>query len=248
MSRIIDPFDAVPKYYQLANILRQQIEDGAWSPRQAIPSERELETLYNVSRPTIRQAIELLIRQGYLYREHGRGTFVSPQKLQKGLLELTGFSEDMQRRGIQPGQTILEFGYVRPPKKVLEKLDLAPGIEQVLRIERVRLGDGKPIGLQVCYLALRPEQVLAREELETRGSLYALLTEKFHIIPSEADETLEVTVATPREATLLHVSEGSPLLLSERVLYAQDRRAVEYVKILYRGDRYRYAVHLARKY
>ncbi len=248
MSRIIDPFDAVPKYYQLASILRQKIEDGAWAARQPIPSERQLEQLYGVSRPTIRQAIELLIRQGYLYREHGRGTFVSPQKLQKGFLELTSFSEDMLRRGLKPGQIILDFATIPAPKKVAEKLDLPSSGGTVLMIERVRLGDGQPIGLQTSYLALEPGQEIRREELEQRGSLYAILQEKFHIIPTEADETLEVTVASPREAALLHVSEGSPLLLSERVLYSQDRRAVEYVKILYRGDRYRYYARLTRNY
>jgi GntR family transcriptional regulator len=82
--------------------------------------------------------------------------------------------------------------------------------------------------------------------MEEAGSLYKLLQEKFHIIPSEADETLEVTVATKEEAELLQIEEGAPLLLSERVLFAQNRRPVEFVKILYRGDRYQYYVRLTR--
>jgi GntR family transcriptional regulator len=82
--------------------------------------------------------------------------------------------------------------------------------------------------------------------METAGSLYRLLQEKFRIIPSEADETLEATVATKEEAELLQIEEGAPLLLSERVLFAQNRRPVEFVKILYRGDRYQYFVRLTR--
>jgi GntR family transcriptional regulator len=82
--------------------------------------------------------------------------------------------------------------------------------------------------------------------MEANGSLYSILQEKLRIIPSEADETLEVTLATREEAFLLHIEEGAPLLLSERVLFAQDRRPVEFVKILYRGDRYRYTVRLTR--
>lgn len=246
MSRIIDPRDALPKYYQLANILRQQIDTGELAPLQPIPSERRLEFLYNISRTTIRQAIEILTRQGYLYREHGRGTFVSPQKLQKGLLELTSFTEDMRNRGIEPGQIILEFGYIEPPPKVARQLELAPETRRVLRIERTRLGDGIPIGLQTSYLALAENQIITRQALEARGSLYALLQETFHIIPTEADETLEVALATPREAALLQVSEGSPLMLSERTLWSQYRRAVEFVKILYRGDRYKYSLKLTR--
>ncbi|HNR02512.1 MAG TPA: GntR family transcriptional regulator [Anaerolineaceae bacterium] len=245
MSRTIDPFTAVPKYFQLASILRQKIEDGEWAPRSPIPSERQLEVLYNISRTTIREAIDSLVQQGYLYREHGRGTFVSPQKLQKGWMDLTSFSEDLVKRGMKPGQIIRSLERVEPPPRVLQRLELPLG-STVYRIERVRLGDGTPIGLQTSYLALAPGQEITQQEMEATGSLYRILNEKFHIIPTEADETLEVTIATPEEAALLEVATGAPLLLNERLLFSQDRRPVEYVKILYRGDRYQYFVHLKR--
>jgi GntR family transcriptional regulator len=249
MSRIVDPYDYAPKYYQLASILRQRITGGELAPHQPIPSERQLEEIYSVSRTTIRQAIDLLVRQGFLYREHGRGTFVSPQKLQKGISELTSFSEDMKNRGLVPGQKILELAMIDPPPDVRRKLDLAAegdAFGQVLLIERLRLGDDVPMGLQTSYCLLPAGQSITREELEVHGSIYRLLQEKFHLIPTEADETLEVTLATPREAGLLQISPGSPLLLSERVTYSQNRRPVEYVKILYRGDRYRYYAKLTR--
>lgn len=245
MSRIINPYDAVPKYSQLASILRQKIDDGEWQPRSPIPSERQLEVLYAVSRTTIREAIDLLVRQGYLYREHGRGTFVSPQKLQKTLMELTSFSEDLLKRGIHPGQIIRSMETIVPPAKILQKLELPAG-SKVLRIERIRLGNEVPIGLQTSYLALAPDQSISFEDLEKSGSLYNLLQEKLHVIPSEADETLEVTLATQEEAVLLQIEEGAPLLLSERVTFAQNRHPIEFVKILYRGDRYRYYARLSR--
>jgi GntR family transcriptional regulator len=245
MSRTIDPYAAVPKYFQLASILRQQIDNGEWQPRSAIPSERELEVMYNISRTTIREAIDTLMRQGYLYREHGRGTFVSPPKLQKGLMELTSFSEDLIKRGIRPGQIIRDISMVVPPASILQRLELQPGTS-MLRLERIRLGNDVPIGLQTSYLSLEPGQTITRAEMEAAGSLYRLIQEQFHIIPSEADETLEVTIATKEEAELLQIEEGAPLLLSERVLFAQNRKPVEYVKILYRGDRYRYYVRLSR--
>lgn len=245
MSRTIDPFTAVPKYFQLASILRQKIDEGEWAPRSAIPSERQLEGLYHISRTTIREAIDQLVQQGYLYREHGRGTFVSPQKLQKGWMELTSFSEDLLKRGMQPGQIILTLETLVPSPKVLQRLELAPG-SLVTRIERVRLGNDIPIGLQTSYLALPDGQSIAREELERSGSLYRILSERFHLYPTEADETLEVTVASPEEARLLGVGIGAPLLLSERVTFSQERRPIEFVKILYRGDKYRYFTHLKR--
>jgi GntR family transcriptional regulator len=125
-------------------------------------------------------------------------------------------------------------------------MDLPANCGPLLRIERLRLGDGLPMGLQTSFYLFPPGQTITREELEQYGSIYALLQEKFHLIPTEADETLEVTMATAREASLLQIKAGSPLLLSERTTYSQNRRVMEFVKILYRGDRYRYIAKLTR--
>jgi GntR family transcriptional regulator len=102
------------------------------------------------------------------------------------------------------------------------------------------------MGLQTSYYCLAAEQTITQDELETQGSIYKILQEKFHLFPTEADETLEVALATPREAALLQIEPGSPLLLSERTTYSQNRRVFEFVKILYRGDRYRYIAKLTR--
>ncbi len=245
---MIDPANIIPKYFQLANILREKIENGEFPAQDVIPSERQLEEQYNLSRPTIRQAIDLLERQGYLYRVHGKGTFVSPPKLQKGMLELTSFSEDMRNRGLTPGARILEYGYMQPSVKIARQLGLNPKDTQVLRIKRLRTGNGEPIGLQDSYLALEKNQVITQEEIEQKGSIYAILQQKYGIYPTEADETLEVTLATPEEAELMQIPNGSPLLLNERTLWSQDRKAIEFVSILYRGDRYKYFVRLTRKW
>jgi GntR family transcriptional regulator len=244
---MIDPSNVMPKYYQLAKILRGHIENGDFQPNDAIPSERKLEQRYNLSRPTIRQAIDLLSRQGFLYRVHGKGTFVSPPKLQKGMLELTSFSEDMRKRGLKPGQRILEFGYVKPEGKVRRQLEIVDDQKKVLRIKRLRYGDAEPMGLQDSFLSLDTAQTITREEIEELGSIYVILQEKFGIFPTEADETIEVTLATPEEAELLNISTGSPLMLNERKLWSQDRKAIEFVRILYRGDRYKYFMRLTRK-
>jgi GntR family transcriptional regulator len=244
---MIDPTGVIPKYYQLANILRRQIENEDFQPHDAIPSERKLEQRYNLSRPTIRQAIDLLSRQGYLYRVHGKGTFVSPPKLQKGMLELTSFSEDMSNRGLKPGQRVLEFEYVKPDSKIRRKLEITDNEKKVLRIKRLRYGDEEPMGLQDSYLALDSAHTITREEIEEGGSIYVILQEKLGLYPTEADETIEVTLATHEEAELLNIKEGSPLLLNERTLWSQDRKAIEFVRILYRGDRYKYFVRLTRK-
>lgn len=242
----VDPLSAVPKYYQLAEILRQQIDNDQWRPHDPLPPERELETLYNVSRTTVREALNYLSNQGYIYREHGRGTFVARSKTQPSLHVWQSFSAEMQARGFVPGQRILSLDYINPPIRVKQQLDLSPEINQVLRLERLRYADDEAIGLHTAYLPLSPEQSITQEELQITGSLYTLLEAKLGLTPIEADVTLEATAADKREANLLQVNEGTPLFLMERTTFSQHRQPMEFVKILYRADRYKYYVHMNR--
>ena len=106
----------------------------------------------------------------------------------------------------------------------------------------------EPIGLQDSYLALDGEQTITREEIEKQGSIYDILQDKFGIFPTAADETLGGDAGDTGGAELLQIPVGSPLLLNERILWSQDRKAVEFVSILYRGDRYKYFVHLTRSH
>lgn len=245
-SQRIDPYAFVPKYYQLFTILRNKVQDGELPPLQPIPSERELEEIYNVSRTTIRQAISLLTSQGFVYREHGRGTFVAPPKLQNSLHELTSFTQDMRVRGLVPGQIILELAYIEPSHKVRQQLELSSDAQEVLYLKRLRLADNRPIGIHTAYLPLDSSQPITIEEINQSGSLYSLLQDKFNLIPSKAYETIEATIADPEEAQLLEVQEGSPLLLFERTVWSQTRQAMEFVRVLYRADRYQYFVHLTK--
>jgi GntR family transcriptional regulator len=136
---------------------------------------------------------------------------------------------------------------VPPPKKVKTHLEITDPQKKVLLIKRIRTGNGEPIGIQDSYLNLPENKEITQMELDERGSIYAILEEKFGVYPAEADETLEVTLASDEEAALLSIPSGSPLLLNERILYSQDRKAIEFVTILYRGDRYKYYMRLTRK-
>ncbi len=243
----IDPYDLVPKYGQLADIVRQKIERGEWSGEEPIPSERELEEMYGVSRTTVRQALDTLARRGYLYRDHGRGTFVTQKKVQDSLQGFTSFTRDMKRRGLTPGQKILTFGPVEPPAHIRQQLGLRPEVATTLRIVRLRTADGQPIGTHTSYLGLKPDQGIERDELEAVGSLYELLETKFGLVAAEAEETIEATVADESEAALLAISPGEPLLLMKRTVSSQHHKVIEYAQVLYRGDRYQYYVHLARE-
>lgn len=242
----VDPLSVVPKYYQLSEILRHKIDNNEWQPHDPIPPERELETLYNVSRTTVREALNHLANQGYIYREHGRGTFVSRPKMQQSLHTLHSFTDDMAVRGSVAGQRILSLERITPSDRVRQQLELSSGTESVMQVERLRHADDEPIGIQLAYLPLTVDQTITMEELLEVGSLYTLLETKFGLIPVEADETLEAIVANEREASLLKIKERSPLLMLERITYSQHRRPMEFVKMFYRADRYKYYAHLTR--
>jgi len=238
----IDPQNALPKYRQLYLILLNKIEQGEWSAHQLIPPERELEELYYISRTTVRQALSLMVNQGYMYREQGRGTFIAPPKLQYNSNLLRGFSESMKERGIIPGQKIISINRIPPSYKVQQNLELTPEIDNIINIERIRIADGEPIGFQSTYINLRNEHSITAEELEESGSLYQLLREKFNLVPTESIETIEATIADEHEASLLKIEHGGPVLLIERTVWSQFHRPMEFLKALYRGDKYKYFV------
>jgi len=242
----VNPFSVIPKYHQLSDILRQRIEDGEWKPREPIPAERELQLLYGVSRTTVREAMRVLEEGGYIYREHGRGTFVARPKMQYSISALNSFTEDMRIRGRVAGQQLLSLRYVDAPLHMLRHMESSSPVPRVVCVERLRYADGEPVGIQTAYLPLSPDQTIRWEELESAGSLYGLLEQKFNLVPAEADETVEATLANERESAILGVPPASPLLLIQRTTWSQRRQLMEYVKMVYRADRYKWYNHISR--
>jgi GntR family transcriptional regulator len=236
----------LPKYKQLFHILVERIESGQWQENECIPPERELEELFNVSRTTVRQALRMMVSKGYLYREQGKGTFVTPQKMQQSIDILKSFSEGIVSRGCTPGQKILSLNLVKPSERIREKLELPENHQEVMFIKRVRYSNEQPIAIQRSYLNLGYRRDFSAEELEKRGSLYALLNEKYGLVPTEAVETLGATVASEEEAELLGISSGAPLLNVDRTVWSQNHTIMEYLRAVYRADRYQYTVRQRR--
>jgi GntR family transcriptional regulator len=235
----------VPLYLQLKKVLldkiaREELRSGA-----AIPSERELEETFGLSRTTVRQAINELVRDGVLYRYQGRGTFVARPKIQPALHRLTSFSEDMRMRGLRPGGRILENGLVPAPPDLAQLLQITDATP-LLYLKRLRLADDEPIGLHHTWLSLGAQRPPDVATLTNGGSLYQMLEDEYDIRLKEADETLEVTVADDEEAELLQIPPTTPLLLIQRLTFSDTGRPVEFVKMLYRVDRYKYYVHMTR--
>ncbi len=239
----LDRSSPLPLYYQLRNILLQQIESGALMPGDNLPTERELIDRYGVSRITVRQALNSLMADGLLYRQRGLGTFVRKSRIEQELSSLTGFSEEMVSRGLVPGARLISAETVEVDGAVAAKLSIAPG-QRAFQMVRVRLADGEPMALDVNYTPADIGERLLHEDLEE--ALYTHFG-KMGVELDWGDQAIQAAPADDLMAHHLGVKKGTPVLLMERVVCATDGRVVEYSRTAYRSDRYIYRVRLKRR-
>ncbi len=208
----------------------------------AIPSERKLSTDLGVSRLTVRAALDDLVREGFLVRRHGSGTFVSEPKIAQQLT-LTSFSEDMRRRGMAPGSRTLELQTVSAGAALGRALNVSPNA-RVMQIVRLRLADAEPISVETLHVPAVLVPGLTRAQLED-SSFYELMERTYGIVIVAGMQTIEATVTNEEESRLLAVPPHSPALLFERTSRTAEDEIVEYVRSIYRGDRYRLVTELS---
>lgn len=229
-------------YQRLADELRREIESGALEPNSMLASERDLSSRLGVSRETVRKALRLLEREGAVYSEQGRGTFVAPSALRQMARVLDGFTSDARRRGEEPGQIILAVEEVPASMAVAKVLDIEPR-RPVMRVKRIRTLNGQRIGTQESFLVLPGSFTAA--DLERAGSLYALVAQRFSIQATEGLESVGSIAADSEDASLLHVAVAAPMLLCERVTLSERRQAFEYCEMRYISS-YRYTARINR--
>lgn len=231
----------VPKYYRLKRHLQEMTE--TMPPGTPVPPERSLAAEFDTSRTTVRQALSELVIEGRLERIQGKGTFVAKPKVSQ-TLQLTSYTEDMRAQGLEPASQLLEIGYITADDRLAELLDLRPG-GRVLRIERLRLANGEPMAIETTHLSQERFPAL-RRSLVRYASLYAALAEVYDVHLARAEETIETALASPREAGLLGTDVGLPMLMLSRHSRDANGEPVEWVRSVYRGDRYKFVANLER--
>lgn len=231
---------AGPRYVQLRRRLEDGIRDGVLAPNSSLPPEREMAQLTDLSRVTVRKAIQELAAEGLIEQRQGSGSFVrrAEPRVEQSLSHLTSFTEDMNRRGMETTSTWLERGIFMPSPEEMIALGLGSS-DQVSRIVRIRLAGGRQMALERASL---PLDVLPNP-LDVTTSLYEVL-QAGGVRPVRAVQKISAVNIPAREAELLGVAEGTAGLKIERTSYLESGRVVEYTRSLYRGDAYDFVAEL----
>lgn len=231
---MLDRNNPIPLHEQLLNILEDEIENGKWGPNEKIPSENELSSHYGISRMTVRSVLTDLVREGWLYRVQGKGTFVS-DKIEALSPSYIGIREQLEQMGYQVTTKIIYCREEACSSTVAKRLHLNPG-DSVCKIKRVRYTKNGPISIHISYINSKYSSVLTESLLE-REQLCVILNNEYGLQRKKVVETLESVSASEEEAKLLEIQKEYPLLLLRDVIFSQDGKPFEYTKVIFRGDK-----------
>jgi GntR family transcriptional regulator len=233
----LDHNSTVPLYIQLKEHLRMQIDAGVYTSGARLPSERELAQAFQVSRMTARQALQLLAKDGFISSRVGKGTFVRRPSIAQELRFLTSFTEDIRQRGMIPSSKIVRASLDRADEAAARHLQVSAGTE-IMLLSRVRLAENEPIAWEVCHLNPRLcPGILERHDF-SRESLYQVLREEYghHLV--WADQLISARMPDKDEREALQLDNKTPVLSLTRVTYTDHDQPVEYVRSVYRCDRF----------
>lgn len=229
-----------PRYLQLKRMIEEAISSGALRPGEALPAEREIAVRTELSRVTVRKAVQDLVRDGLLIQRHGSGTFVAPRigRVEQSLSNLTSFTEDMASRGIAVRSVWLDRGIYAPSPEEFVVLGLS-STERVSRVARLRIGNNEPLAIERASLST----AALPDPAAVETSLYAAL-ERTGMRPVRAIQRISAGLLGERDADLLGVRSGSASLNIERTSYLATGKVVEFTRSIYRADAYDFVAEL----
>lgn len=239
---MINKYSNVPLYSQLKHLIIEKIESGEYAEETKIPSEQELCDQYDISRPTVRQAISELTNNGYLYKEKGKGTFVAKAKTKVDIKNFSGFTDsilDSQDPGQHNILSLRAIKLIEAP--FLENIFASQLHSQDAELAEVRFittDRNSTLSYNVSYIPLQlfPEII---NDIKAKKPSYDILKGKYPLLPVKTKSTLEVVYTDQSEAQYLQVQVGHPLIRIENLLFSKSGQPVEYVVAKYRADKSR---------
>ncbi|MCA1801273.1 MAG: GntR family transcriptional regulator [Rhodothermaceae bacterium] len=237
--------EGIPRHSQISHWLRKKIEEAEYKPDEKLPSENELATMFDVSRVTIRRALQSLESDSVIYRCQGLGSFVSDNRTPHNLVRLTDFNEDMAKAGLDASSVVRDFKTVDAPVWLTSILGIGEG-SKVLQIDRLRLGNGEPVAFDSTWLPILYGQLLDKQQLQNT-TIYKSLEENYNIPIIRGCYRISAELADQQLADELKVELRSPLLLIDRTTFTIGEKPVYYQKRYYRSDRVMYEMTLERR-
>jgi GntR family transcriptional regulator len=234
--------DGLPAYQRIQAAILKRIDAGQLRPGDAVPSERDLAKIHQVSLMTARHALASLEREGIVERRRGIGTFVAAPKIHFN--KLMSYTEQMSSRSLTAGSKVLFAKVLDNENEAAARLSLPP-TTQILKLERLRHASGEPFALETCYLNAAEFSGLLNEPIG-RESLFGILERNYKIELGYADEEVDATAADPRIAEILSIPRRDPLLRIRQVIYSTKGQAIMYVLGFYRSDRHNLVIRRFR--
>lgn len=245
MAGHIDRTAPEPLYHQIFLLLQDRINAGAFAGGQRFPTENELIGALDVSRITIRRALQELAARGLVVRERARGTrVVNPRAVTRLVAGVEGMLENNRKLGEMTTVQLLKFEYVRPGREISQILQVSE-TARVQRTERVRSIEGIPFSFAVTFVPEPIARTYSREEIATEPLLHLL--ERSGVRVSYARQTISARAASVPVARALSISAGAPLLRTVRTVFDDADRPVEHIDVSYRPDYFEYELELERK-
>jgi DNA-binding GntR family transcriptional regulator len=241
---LIDREDHQKLYFQLYEILKKKIESNEWIVGSQIPTEDELCRMFSVSRATVRTAVLELVRQGFLKRQQGKGTFIHKNYVSEGLTMLTNFRELLFEDGLNFTTNVLARTVMMPVDDLDTKLDI-PKDKHIIYIKRLRSIDNEPVLLQETYIPYHICPLLLEEDIEHQ-SLFELFEKNYGIKITRVKNYIEIAPLPPDERQLLGLPENSQAILLNQYFYSGDT-LVMYTRSIKRTDRFKFLMELERK-
>lgn len=233
----------VPLHHQIKVAVLQGVEEGWLQPGEQLPRERELAAALGVSLAPVRQAMADLTKEGYVNRTRGKGTFIRDRKLVEKIQILGSFHDSVRRPGLDPTVLVLSSEFVSPVHEIAVALALRG--QQAWCLRRLALLDGEPLALLTAWLPPRYARGVMDLDLG-EGSLYEALARVHGVEMTAADNVVEVDHAGLGDAELMGLAPGSPVLRVIGITRNQQDRPVEYSDVLYRPERFRFAIESRR--
>jgi len=234
----------MPKYFILKKKLIEKIDQEEFKVDEAIPSERELIEMYNVSRITVRKAIDELVNEGYLYKVQGKGTYVKTDLYSQDLFSITSCTQDVINLGMTTSRKVVTSEVIPVDKKRSHNLELTEN-DKVFCLKRVYYADTETINLTTTYLPYKLFPGIEKFDF-SRESLYDVLEKKYGVKITKAKRNIEAILAQDETAEFLEVPAGIPILLFSCITYGVvngKEVPIENFKCCYRSDKFKFYIN-----